>query len=391
VINTRERFGNGRRVGNHANSTLDLGQVAVRDQLRRLVVDSALETGRAPVHKLNGALGLDRCNSSVHVLGNNITTVHEAARHVFSVTGITLGHHVGRLKDRVGNLGNRETLVVGLFLTNDGSIRSKHEMDARVRHQVRLELGNIHIQGTIETQGSREGGNHLGNQAVQVGVRGALNVQVALANVVERLVIEAKGAIGVLQKRMGREDRVVRFHDSRGHTRGRRNGKGELRLAAIVDRQALQKKTSETRTGSTPSGVEDQESLQSGAVIRQLADTVQDRVYNLLANGVVSAGIIIGSVFLAIDNLLGVVQLTVGSAADFVTDTGLEIDVDGTGDVLSALRLAKERVEGIIRASDNRVVGHGAIGENAVLEAVKLPALVSSLDTGLTEVDRDAF
>eukprot|EP00438_Fugacium_kawagutii_P011657 Skav217245 [mRNA] locus=scaffold110:323808:324773:+ [translate_table: standard] len=34
----------------------------------RLVVDAALEAGWAPVHELNGTLGLDRSHSCVHIL-----------------------------------------------------------------------------------------------------------------------------------------------------------------------------------------------------------------------------------------------------------------------------------------------------------------------------------
>jgi hypothetical protein len=71
------------------------------------ILDIHLESSRAPVNKLNGPLGLDGGNSSVDILGDNVSTVHETASHVLSVTRITLGHHAGRLKDRVGDLSNR--------------------------------------------------------------------------------------------------------------------------------------------------------------------------------------------------------------------------------------------------------------------------------------------
>ena len=40
----------------------------------------------------------------VDVLGDNITTVHQAAGHVLAVTGIALHHHVRGLKYAVGDL-----------------------------------------------------------------------------------------------------------------------------------------------------------------------------------------------------------------------------------------------------------------------------------------------
>mmetsp|Transcript_21448 Transcript_21448/g.38928 ORF Transcript_21448/g.38928 Transcript_21448/m.38928 type:complete len:259 (+) Transcript_21448:17-793(+) len=151
VVNTRKSLGNCGCVGNHADSTLDIGKIATGNDGRRLVVDSALESGRAPIDKLDRALGLDGRNSSVDILGNNVTTVHEAACHVLSVTRITLGHHAGGFKDRTGDIGNRKLFVVGLFRRNDGGIRGQHEVNTRVRDQVGLELCHIHIKSSIET------------------------------------------------------------------------------------------------------------------------------------------------------------------------------------------------------------------------------------------------
>ena len=79
---TAAHLGDGGGVGDHADGALDLGQVTARDNCGGLVVDAALEAGGAPVHKLDGALGLDGRYGRVHVLGHHISAVHEAARHV---------------------------------------------------------------------------------------------------------------------------------------------------------------------------------------------------------------------------------------------------------------------------------------------------------------------
>lgn len=86
------------------HSPVNLRQVAVRHQLRRLVTDTDLEAGRAPVDELNRPLGLDAGNSGVHLLGNNITAVEQAGSHVLSIAGIALNHLIVWLKARVGNL-----------------------------------------------------------------------------------------------------------------------------------------------------------------------------------------------------------------------------------------------------------------------------------------------
>jgi len=112
-------------------------------------------------------------------------------------------------------------------------------VDARIGHKVGLELGEIDVEGTIEAKGSSQGRDNLGNQSVQVGVRGALNVEVAAAHIVQRLVVKAEGAVGVLKKRVGREHVVVGLNDSGGDLGSRGHGEGELRLAAIVHRETL--------------------------------------------------------------------------------------------------------------------------------------------------------
>ena len=73
-----------------------------------------LETSWAPVDELDGPLGLDGGNGGVDVLGDNITSVQHAAGHVLAVAGIALDHLVGWLKASVGDLSNRQLLVVGL-------------------------------------------------------------------------------------------------------------------------------------------------------------------------------------------------------------------------------------------------------------------------------------
>jgi len=195
----------------------------------------------------------------------------------------------------------------------------------------------------------------------------------------------------VFQESVGRKDRVVGFDDSGRNLRTGRDGKGQLGLAAIVDGKTFEQQGSETGSGTSSGGVEDKESLKSGTVVRKLSDAIQDLVNNLLSNGVVTTGVVVGGIFLSGDDLLGVVQLGVGSGADFVADGRFQIDKDGAGDVLSGRGLAEEGVEGVIGGGGSLRGGHITIGGDSVLQAVEFPAVVTDLDTGLTEMDRDTF
>ena len=64
--------------------------------------------------------------------------------------------------------------------------------------------------------------------------------------------------------------------------------------------------------------MEDQEALESHALVGKFADSVQNVVDHFLANGVVTAREVVGCVFFAGDELLWVEQLTVSPCSNFV-------------------------------------------------------------------------
>ena len=57
---------------------------------------------------------------------------------------------------------------------------------------------------------------YLADEAVEIGVGRPLNVQVSSTDVVDGLVVDHKGTVGVLQGGMGSQDGVVRLNDSCG-------------------------------------------------------------------------------------------------------------------------------------------------------------------------------
>jgi hypothetical protein len=106
---------------------------------------------------------------------------------------------------------------------------------------------------------------------------------------------------------------------------------------------------------------------------------------------VVTTSVVVGSIFLAVDDLLRVVELLVSSSTDFVAHRRLKIHVNSTGSVASRRSLTEEGVEGIIGLTNTLVRGHGTVGFNAMLQAIELPALVSGLDTSLSQMNRDTL
>ena len=263
VVQTRPGLGDGCGVGEHADGALHFGQVAAGHHGRRLVVDAHLEAGRTPVDELDAALRLDGCDGGVHVLGHDVAAVQHAAGHVLAVARVALDHLVGGLEAGVGDLRHRELLVVGLLGRDDRRVGGQREVDARVRHQVRLELGQVDVQGAVEAQWGRDGGDNLADQPVQVGVRRPLDVQIPAADVVDGLVVDHEGAVRVLQGGVRGQDGVVRLDHGRGHLWRRVDGELQLGLLAVVDAEPLHQQRGEAGAGAAAERVEDEETLQT--------------------------------------------------------------------------------------------------------------------------------
>jgi len=387
MINSGEDLSDGSGVGDHASGSHDLGEITTWNDGWWLVVDTALETGWAPVDELDGSLGLDGGDSGVDILGDDITSVHETASHVLSVSWIALGHHGGWLEGGVGDFSDRELLVVCLLSGDNWGVGGKHKVDTWVWHQVGLELSDIDVEGTIESEGGSERGDNLSNKSVQVGVGWSLNVEVSSADIVDGLVVEHNSDIGVLKERVGGEDGVVWFNNGGGDLWGWVDGESELGLLSVINRESLEEERSETRSGTSTDGVEDKESLETSALISELSDSVEAEINDFLTDGVVTTGEVVGGILFTRDKLLWVEELSVGSGSDLIDDSWLEIKEDGSWDVLASTGLREEGVESIITTSNGLVRWHLTVWLDSVLEAEKLPACVTDLDTGLTNVD----
>jgi hypothetical protein len=367
VVKSSPGLGDGGGVGEHADGSLDLGKIATGDDGWWLVVDTDLETSWAPVDELDGSLGLDVGDGGVDVLGDNVTSEEEAAGHVLAMSGIALDHLVGWLEAGVGDLRDGELLVVGLLSGDDWGVSGEREVNSRVWDQVGLEFSEIDVEGTVESEGSSDRGDDLADESVQVGVGWSLDVQDSSADIVDGLVVDHEGTVGVLEGGVGGEDGVVWLNNSGGDLRSGVDGELELGLLAVVDGKSLHEEGGESGSGTTTEGVEDQETLETSALIGELSDSVEDEVDDFFTDGVVTSGVVVGGVFLASDQLLGVEELSVGTGSDLIDDGGLEIDENGSGDVLAGASLGEEGVEGIVTSTDGLVGGHLSVGLDTVL------------------------
>jgi len=195
---------------------------------------------------------------------------------------------------------------------------------------------------------------------------------------------------------VGSEHSIVGLDNSGGALGGWVDTEEHLGFAAVVNREALQKERGEATSSTTAEGVEYHETLETSALICLLAKAVEDKVHNLLADGVVTAGVVVGCIFFTRDQLLGVEKLAVGTGADLVDDSWLEIEEDCAGHVLAGSSL---REEGSERVVVRVVIGFFAIASNwllavrldAVFQAEQFPASVTKLNTSLADVNKKAL
>jgi hypothetical protein len=175
----------------------------------------------------------------------------------------------------------------------------------------------------------------LCDQTVQVLIVGALKTEVSAADIVDSLVIDHEGTIGMLESGVGGEDRVVGFND-RGSSLGCWvNTELQLDLLAEVDGQTLHKESTEARTSSATERVEDEETLKTGAVVGNMANFIQHLINQFLPNSVMTASIVVRGILFSSDHLFRVEQAAVGTGADFIDDIGLEIAVDCSRDIFA--------------------------------------------------------
>ena len=231
----------------------------------------------------------------------------------------------------------------------------------------------------------------MSNKSVQVGVGWSLDIEVSSADIVNGLVIKDNGNIGVLQKGVSGEHGVVWLNNGSGDLWGWVDGETELGFLTIINGKSLEEKGSKSGTGSSTDGVEDEETLETSALIGKLSDSIEAEIDDFFTDGVMSSGEVVGGIFFSGDELLWMEELSVGSGSDLINDGWFKIEEDGSWDVLASTSLGEEGVESIITTANGFVGWHLTIRLDTVLEAEELPAGVTNLDTGLTDVDGNDF
>merc|ERR1712164_61690 len=87
----------------------------------------------------------------------------------------------------------------------------------------------------------------------------------------------------------------------------------KLGLLAVIDGESLEEERTKTGSGTATDGVEDQEALETGALIGELSDSVEAEIDDFFTDGVVTTGEVVGGILFTRDELFGVEKLSVGT------------------------------------------------------------------------------
>jgi hypothetical protein len=140
----------------------------------------------------------------------------------------------------------------------------------------------------------------------------------------------------VLNELMNGESGVVGLNDGVGDLGRRHDGEGSHHAVGELLADLGDEESTHTGTGTTTEGVGDLEALEAVAALGLTTDDIDDLVDQLGTLGVMTLGPVVASAGLAKDEVVGTEELTKGTGTDGIHGAGLEINEDGTGNILLA-------------------------------------------------------
>ena len=85
--------------------------------------------------------------------------------------------------------------------------------------------------------------------------------------------------------------------------------------------------------------------LETSTLISQFSDSVEDKIDDFFTNGVVTSGVVVGSIFFTSDQLFWMEELSVSTSTDFINNSWFQINKDGTWDVFASTSFGEKGVE----------------------------------------------
>jgi hypothetical protein len=303
--------------------------------------EGGLDVVGDPLNKVGGVLVLDVAHLVLDLLHGDLTAEVGRAGQVATVAEVGRSHHVLGVEHLLGELGNGDGAEGVGAAAGEGSESDHEEVETGEGNHVDGQLPEIRVKLTRETQAGGDTRHDGGDEVVQVAVGGVVQLESAHANVVESLIVNAEGLVGVLDQLVDGECGVVGLDNGVGDLGGRHDRVGGHHAVGELLTNLGDEERTHTSTGTTSEGVGDLETLEAVATLGLAAHDIKDLVDQLGTLGVMTLCPVVTSTRLAKDEVVGAEQLAKGTGADGVHGTGLEVDKDGTGHELVVGRLLR--------------------------------------------------
>jgi hypothetical protein len=209
-------------------------------------------------------------------------------------------------------------------------------METREGNHVDSQLSEVRVELTRESETGGDTGHDGRNQVVKVSVRWVGELEGSHADVVESLVVDTEGLIRVLDQLMDGEGSIVWLDNGVGHLGGWDNGEGSHHTVGELLTDLGDQERTHTSTGSTTKRVGDLETLKAVASLSLTTNDIEDLVDELSTLSVMSLSPVVASSRLTEDEVVGAEELTERTSTDGIHGTWLQIDEDGTRNILVA-------------------------------------------------------
>ena len=181
------------------------------------VANSGLDVVGDPFNEVAAVLVLYVQHLFVDFLHGHTSTEHGGDGEISAVTWITGSHHVLGVEHLLGEFGYSESSVLLATAGGKWSEARHKEMETWEGYHVDSQFTEISVELARESETGGDSGHGGGDEMVQVTVGWGGEFQGSEADIVESLVVDTVGLVGVLNELVDRQGGVVGLDNGVGY------------------------------------------------------------------------------------------------------------------------------------------------------------------------------
>ena len=325
----------GRAVGDEGGGHVEIGG--------RDAAHGGLDVVGDPLHEVGG-LPLRGHHLLVDLLHGHVAPEHGGEGEVPALAGVGGGHEVAAVEHLAGELGHGAADVVLAARGDEGREPHQKEVQAREGHHVDAQLPQVGVELAGEAETGGDPAHDEGDEAVELLVAGVPHLEGVAEDLVQSLVVDHEGCVGVLHQLVDGEGRVVGLHHRVRGVGAREHGEGGHHPVGVLLPDLRDEEGAEARPRAPPQRVGHLEALQALRSLRLPPHHLHHRVHDLRALRVVPLRPVVARARLPEHVVVRAEQVPHRTALQHVHRTRLQIDQHRTRHVLLVRSLVEVHV-----------------------------------------------